>query len=104
MDMTGEHRIDAPRAVVWRALNDADVLRACIPGCTELEKSSDSELSAVVVQKIGPVKAKFAGEVELLNINAPKATPSRARARAALQALPRAARTCIWPKTAKAQS
>jgi uncharacterized protein with von Willebrand factor type A (vWA) domain len=38
MDMTGEHRIDAPRAVVWEALNDADVLRACIPGCTELEK------------------------------------------------------------------
>jgi carbon monoxide dehydrogenase subunit G len=39
MDMTGEHRIDAPRAVVWEALNDADVLRACIPGCTELEKT-----------------------------------------------------------------
>jgi carbon monoxide dehydrogenase subunit G len=72
MDMTGEHRIDAPRAVVWQALNDADVLRACIPGCTELEKTSDTQLSAVVVQKIGPVKAKFAGEVELTNINAPE--------------------------------
>jgi carbon monoxide dehydrogenase subunit G len=53
MDMTGEHRIDAPRAVVWQALNDADVLRACIPGCTELEKIIRHELSAVVVQKIG---------------------------------------------------
>lgn len=72
MDMTGEHRIAAPREVVWQALNDDAVLRECIPGCTELEKKSDTELAAVVVQKIGPVKAKFAGEVELTNINQPE--------------------------------
>ena len=72
MDMTGEHRIDAPRAVVWQALNDDAVLRQCIPGCTELEKTSETELSAVVVQKVGPVKAKFAGSVELTNINPPE--------------------------------
>ncbi|MCH2078220.1 MAG: carbon monoxide dehydrogenase subunit G [Rhodobacteraceae bacterium] len=71
MDMTGEHRISAPRETVWAALNDAEVLRACIPGCEELEKKSDTELSALVVQKIGPVKAKFRGDVELSNINAP---------------------------------
>ncbi|MEM7597281.1 MAG: carbon monoxide dehydrogenase subunit G [Pseudomonadota bacterium] len=72
MDMTGEHRISAPRDVVWNALNDGDVLKECIPGCEELQKKSDTELSAVVVQKIGPVKAKFAGDVELTNINAPE--------------------------------
>ncbi|MEO0772577.1 MAG: carbon monoxide dehydrogenase subunit G [Pseudomonadota bacterium] len=72
MDMTGEHRIAAPRDVVWAALNDADVLRACIPGCTELDQTSPTELSAVVVQKIGPVKATFKGDVELSNINAPE--------------------------------
>ena len=72
MDMTGEHRISAPREAVWAALNDADVLRVCIPGCEELEKKSDTELSALVVQKIGPVKAKFKGDVELSNINAPE--------------------------------
>ncbi|MBO6789439.1 MAG: carbon monoxide dehydrogenase subunit G [Dinoroseobacter sp.] len=71
MDMTGEYRIAAPRDVVWHALNDEDVLRACIPGCTELERTSDTELSAIVVQKIGPVRAKFAGDVELTNINPP---------------------------------
>lgn len=71
MDMTGEHRISAPREAVWAALNDADVLRVCIPGCEELERHSDTELSALVVQKIGPVKAKFKGNVELSNINAP---------------------------------
>jgi carbon monoxide dehydrogenase subunit G len=58
--------------VVWAALNDADVLRQCIPGCEELERLSDSGLRAIVVQKIGPVKARFEGEVELTNINAPK--------------------------------
>ena len=72
MDMTGEHRISAARETVWAALNDADVLRQCIPGCEELEKKSDTELSALVVQKIGPVKAKFKGDVELSNINAPQ--------------------------------
>jgi carbon monoxide dehydrogenase subunit G len=103
MDMTGEHRIDAPRAVVWQALNDADVLRACIPGCTELEKTSDTQLSAVVVQKIGPVKAKFAGEVELTNINAPESYTIRARARAAWPASPREARMCTSPRTGTAR-
>lgn len=72
MDMTGEHRIAAPRDVVWAALNDADVLRQCIPGCEELERLSDTGMRAIVVQKIGPVKARFEGEVELTNIDAPE--------------------------------
>lgn len=71
MDMTGEHRIAAPREEVWAALNDPDVLRACIPGCEELEKTAETTMRAKVVQKIGPVKAKFDGEVELVNINPP---------------------------------
>ncbi|MBL4557171.1 MAG: carbon monoxide dehydrogenase [Rhodobacteraceae bacterium] len=57
--------------------------RACIPGCEALEKISPTEFHARVVQKIGPVKARFEGGVELVNIAAPKAIPSRARARAA---------------------
>jgi carbon monoxide dehydrogenase subunit G len=72
MDMTGEHRIAAPRAEVWAALNDAEVLRACIPGCEALEKTSDTTFQARVVQKIGPVKARFEGGVELVNIAAPE--------------------------------
>jgi carbon monoxide dehydrogenase subunit G len=71
MDLTGEYTIPAPRQKVWEALNDPDVLRACIPGCESLEKISDTEMTATVVTKIGPVKAKFAGEVRLENINAP---------------------------------
>jgi carbon monoxide dehydrogenase subunit G len=72
MDMTGEYRIAASRDVVWAALNDPEVLKACIPGCEELEKTSDTTMEAKVVQKIGPVKAKFSGAVELVNIKAPE--------------------------------
>lgn len=72
MEMHGEERIAAPRQMVWEALNDPDVLRACIPGCQSLEKASDTEMSAVVKIKIGPVSAKFSGEVTLENINAPE--------------------------------
>ena len=72
MDLTGEYRIAAPREVVWAALNDAEVLKACIPGCTELVKTSDTTMEAKVALKIGPVKAKFSGAVELQDIEAPQ--------------------------------
>ena len=68
MEMTGERVIGAPRAKVWEALNDPEVLKASIPGCEEIEKVSASELTAKVVQKVGPVKATFHGEVELSDI------------------------------------
>ena len=71
MDMSGEERIAAPIGKVWEALNDPDVLKACIPGCQSLEKKSDTEFSAVVSVKLGPIKAKFNGEVELQNLNPP---------------------------------
>ncbi|MCV2892879.1 CoxG family protein [Lentibacter sp. XHP0401] len=71
MDMTGEHTIAAPREAVWAALNDVEVLKLCIPGCEEIEQTSPTTMEAKVVQKIGPVKAKFAGAIELLNIDAP---------------------------------
>ena len=67
----GEERIQAPVQTVWAALNDPEMLKACIPGCQSLEKKSDAELAAVVVLKIGPIKATFAGEVALLNLNPP---------------------------------
>jgi len=70
MDMTGEYRIAAPRTKVWAALNDTEVLMVCIPGCEEIEKTSATTMVATVVQKIGPVEAKFDGSIRLLNIDA----------------------------------
>jgi carbon monoxide dehydrogenase subunit G len=72
MDMSGEYRIPAPRERVWLALNDPEILKQAIPGCEELTKTSDTELEAKVTAKVGPVKAKFGGNVRLENINAPE--------------------------------
>jgi carbon monoxide dehydrogenase subunit G len=71
MDMTGEQRIAAPKQTVWDALNSVDALKASIPGCEEVEKKSDTEFSAKVRLAVGPVKARFAGEVTLSDIDAP---------------------------------
>jgi carbon monoxide dehydrogenase subunit G len=71
MDMTGEYRIPASRETVWKALNDPDVLKQCIPGCEEIEKKSDTEFSAKVTAKVGPVKAKFGGNVQMTDLDPP---------------------------------
>jgi uncharacterized protein len=73
MDMSGSERIEAPVETVWRALNDPEVLKACIPGCQSLEKLSDTEMAATVVLRIGPIKATFQGSVRLANLNPPHA-------------------------------
>ena len=71
MDLTGEYIIPATRQEVWDALNDADVLKVCVPGCDEMEKVSDTEFSAKITAKIGAVRAKLKGKVELSDIDAP---------------------------------
>ena len=71
MTMTGEVQLPASREVVWAKLNDADVLKACIPGCEELNKLSDTEMTAVATTKIGPVKARFKGKVTLSDLDPP---------------------------------
>jgi uncharacterized protein len=72
MNMNGSQVIDAPRETVWKGLNDPKVLQACIPGCDKIESSSPTQMKATVVVKVGPVKASFAGEVTLSELNAPE--------------------------------
>ena len=71
MDLNDEILIDAPRDAVYAALNDPEVLRACIPGCEELIQTSEGDLEAKVVLKVGPVKARFGGTVTLDRSGAP---------------------------------
>lgn len=71
MTMTGEVQLPASRDVVWAKLNDPETLKACIPGCEELNMLSDTEFEAVAVNKIGPVKAKFKGKVTLSDLDPP---------------------------------
>lgn len=71
MDITGEYTINAPREVVWHALNDPEVLKRTIPGCQELEQRSPTDLAAKVKLKIGPISATFNGNVVLENLEPP---------------------------------
>jgi carbon monoxide dehydrogenase subunit G len=71
MDMSGEFRIPASREAVWKALNDPEILKQCIPGCEELTKNSDTEFVARVVARVGPVKAGFTGKVTLSDLDPP---------------------------------
>ena len=71
MEMTGERRIPAPRQLVWEKLNDAETLKACMPGCESIDKTSDTEFSAKMTARIGPVKASFSGKVTLSDLDPP---------------------------------
>ena len=68
MEMHASRVIAAERMTVWAAPNDAEVLKACIPGCDELTGSPEEGFAATVTQKVGPVKATFRGEVTLSDI------------------------------------
>lgn len=71
MQMNGEYRIPAPRQTVWDALNDPEFLKQCIPGCEELTRTKEGGFAAKVTAKVGPVRAKFGGKVELSDIDPP---------------------------------
>lgn len=73
MELKGSFDLTAPKQEVWDALNDAEVLKGCIPGCEEIEKTSDTSFSAKVTAKVGPVKAKFTGDVTLSDLDPPNA-------------------------------
>jgi len=72
MKLKDEIRIEASREDVFAALNDAEILRKSIPGCEELEKVSDIQFNALVRAKVGPVRARFSGEVTLSDLNPPE--------------------------------
>jgi uncharacterized protein len=71
MTMNGEYELPVPPQVVWEKLNDAATLQVCIPGCEQLDKTSDTEFAAIATVKIGPVKAKFKGRVTLSDLDPP---------------------------------
>ena len=71
MDMTGEFRIAAPQRKVWDALNDPSILKQCIAGCEEMQKTSPTEFTARVQARVGPVSARFNGKVTLTDLDPP---------------------------------
>ena len=72
MELKGQRRLAIDRPATWRALNDPEVLRACIPGCESVERTGDNEFRVVVAAALGPVKARFQGRILLEDIVEPQ--------------------------------
>ena len=71
MELHGNRLIPAPVATTWEALNDPETLKACIAGCESLERTGDDAYAAVVALKVGPVSARFRGNLKMSNVDAP---------------------------------
>lgn len=71
MELIGEQIINASRAQVWNAINDPDILQRCVPGCESIKALSDTQREATVMLKMGPVRARFSGQILLSDINEP---------------------------------
>jgi uncharacterized protein len=72
LELKEEIRINAPRDEVFAALNDVEILKRAIPGCEAMEAISDTEFIATVTSKVGPLKARFKGQVTLSDVVAPE--------------------------------
>jgi len=71
MEMTGEQLIHASQADTWAALNDPEMLKACVPGCESIDRSGENEFVVQMTARVGPVSAKFKGKLNLSNIKPP---------------------------------
>ena len=71
MEMKGEQLVPASQDDTWAALNDPEILKACVPGCESMERISDSEFAMLMTARIGPVAAKFKGKMTLSDVNPP---------------------------------
>jgi carbon monoxide dehydrogenase subunit G len=71
MELQGERLIPASVDATWAALNDPETLKACIAGCESLERTGDDAFAAVVALKVGPVSARFKGNLQMTNIQPP---------------------------------
>ena len=68
MKLTGSHKLNIKKEIVWKALNDENILKKCIPGCVSFEKESNTVFNVVATNQIGPMNATFSGVVTLSNI------------------------------------
>jgi len=73
MEMKGEQRVPATQQQTWEALNDPEVLKACVPGCESIDRLSDTDYQVLMTARVGPVSAKFKGKLMLSDLNPPRA-------------------------------
>jgi len=68
MKLTGSYKLNVKKEIVWKALNDPNILKRCIPGCESFDKDSDTSFKTTATNQIGPMNATFSGIVTLSNI------------------------------------
>ena len=68
MKLLGSYKLSVKKEIVWKALNNPDILKQCIPGCESFVKESSTVFSASATNQIGPMNATFSGKVSLSNI------------------------------------
>ena len=68
MKLAGSYALNVKKEVVWKALNDSEILKKCIPGCEVFEKESNTVFNATATNQIGPMNATFSGKLSLSNI------------------------------------
>ena len=68
MELSGQYKLNVKKEIVWKALNDANILKQCIPGCESLDKENDNSFNASATNQIGPMNATFSGVIKLSNI------------------------------------
>jgi len=71
MEIIGKQVIPVPRDVVWAALNNPEVLKACLPGCESVELTAPNEFKVAIKTVIGPLRARFQGSLRMSEVDAP---------------------------------
>ena len=68
MKLSGSYKLHVKKEIVWKSLNDPNILKQCIPGCSSFEKENDTTFNVTATNQIGPMNATFSGNVVLSNI------------------------------------
>lgn len=68
MKLDGSYKLKVKKEIVWKALNNPNILKQCIPGCEKFEKETETIFNATATNQIGPMNATFSGRVTLTNI------------------------------------
>ncbi|RAS27897.1 CoxG family protein [Paraburkholderia bryophila] len=71
MELTDTHTLPVSQQRTWDALNDTEILRACIPGCESIDPDGENAYLVALSAAVGPVKARFKGRMQLTDIDAP---------------------------------
>jgi uncharacterized protein len=71
MELANSQRLPVTQQQAWEALNDPEMLKACIPGCDQIDRVSDTEYLIGMTAAVGPVKARFKGKLTLFDLNPP---------------------------------